>query len=364
MLKLLWADLKMILRNRQALFWSLMFPLLFTVIFGLFFGSSNSMSGTIAIVNQSQAPLAISITDGIKKQNIFNIQETQDLNHAKDDLKNNKISAVLYIPSNFTVPSPKSPPQSNAIEIFYDPGSGQVNSILSSFVNYYLTETSFKMQNAKPLFTIKQTRVGSNKPFGYFDFVLAGILGLALMNASIMGMAVGISKYKEDKILKRITTTPLPTWRFITSQVVSRLCLNAAQIALILTIGVYGFNGHINGNLLILIGLVAIGAILFQLLGFVIAAFAKGADAAQGMAQAISIPMMFLAGVFFPIDALPKWLFSIVQFLPLAPFLRMVRAVAIDAASPFTNPLNIVIVCGWIILLAGISLWKFRLSEE
>jgi ABC-2 type transport system permease protein len=179
-----------------------------------------------------------------------------------------------------------------------------------------------------------------------------------------MGMAVAITKYKEDKILKRITTTPLKSWKFIIAEVLSRLCINIVQVALILTVGIYGFHGHVYGNIFVLLPIVLLGAVLFQLIGFVIAGFAKTADAAEGMAQAIAIPMMFLGGVFFPIDALPKWLFSIIQFLPLAPLLRMIRGISIDAVSPLSNLTNMEILVGWIVVASILSVLKFRLNEE
>jgi ABC-2 type transport system permease protein len=95
-----------------------------------------------------------------------------------------------------------------------------------------------------------------------------------------------------------------------------------------------------------------------------VASATKTTDAAQGMSVAITIPMMFLAGVFFPIDSLPKWLYAIVQYLPLAPLLRMIRGVTLEAVSPFSDPMNAIIVAGWIILAFGFSVWRFRLSEE
>ena len=107
-----------------------------------------------------------------------------------------------------------------------------------------------------------------------------------------------------------------------------------------------------------------LGSILFQLIGFVIASFVKTTDAAQGAATAITIPMMFLGGVFFPIDSLPKWLFSVVQYLPIAPLLRVIRSVALDGASPFQNPTNIIIVLAWVAVVLVISSWRFRLNEE
>ena len=191
-----------------------------------------------------------------------------------------------------------------------------------------------------------------------------GLIGLALMNASIQGIAITMANYREDKILKRITTTPLPSWKFVGAEVISRLTLNLLQVSLILAIGVYGFHAHIYGNLLLLYIFALLGGLLFQSIGFMVASVAKSTDAAQGMSVAITIPMMFLAGVFFPIDTLPKWLNSIVQYLPLAPLLRMIRTIGLEAGNPFTNPLNIEIVIGWIIICLLISIWKFRLADE
>lgn len=362
MLKLFLANLKMLVRNRQALFWTLMFPLMFTLIFGLFFGRSNNMAGTIDVVNKSQTDLAKNLIKGLSEANVLNINEVSDINDAKSQVEKSKISAVVFIPEDFgNLIDPASPKN---ITVYYDPSSSQATSILSAFLDKYLIGTSFAIQNAKPIFSVTQEKIGSNRPFSYFDFIMAGILGLALMNGSIMGMAVAISKYREDKILKRITTTPLPTWKFLTSEVTARLVLNVVQVGLILSVGVYVFHGHVYGNLWVLIAVALLGAILFQLMGFVMAGFAKTADAAQGMAQAVAIPMMFLGGVFFPIDALPKWLFNIVQFLPIAPLLRMLRGISIDSLSPLSNPMNIEIILAWIVAMSLLALWKFRLSDE
>jgi ABC-2 type transport system permease protein len=362
MLKLFLADLKMLLRNRQALFWALFFPLIFTCIFGLFFGRENNFSGTIAIVNESQTQIASGLNSALIDSKLFNISPEKKIDTARDLVNKGKISAVIDIPPTFGDLTPGSDKE---VKVYYDPGSAQTLQIINNFLSQYLTQASFQIQNTQPLFTISSEKTGDNtRSFTYFDFVMAGILGLALMNSSIIGIAISISSYREDKILKRITTTPLPTWKFISMEVLSRLIVNLIQIAIILTVGIYGFNGHIYGNIFVLLGIAMIGAILFQLLGFVIATFAKNPDAAQGLAQVIAIPMMFLAGVFFPIDSLPNWLSSIVQYLPLAPLLRMMREVAIEANSPFANPANITIVASWIVLTLAFTIWRFRLSDE
>jgi len=358
MWKLFISDLKMLARNRQALFWVLFFPLMFTAIFGLFFGKNTNI-GTIAVIDKSNNQISQGLVTTLEKTDVFKIQTESDLPAAKDEIQRSIISAVVYIPKNFGSTSPIAPKQ---VEIIYDPG-GQVYSSLSGIVNQYLTSVNYQIQNSEPIFSSTLEPV-SNRTLTYFDFVLAGVLGLALMNSSVIGLGVSMAKYREDKILKRITTTPVKSWKFVLAEVFSRLVINLIQIIIILGVGKYLFDAHIYGNIFILLPVVLVGAFLFQLLGFVVASFSKTADAAQGMATAITIPMMFLAGVFFPIDSLPKWLYTFVQYLPLSPLLRIIRNVMLEGTSPFLTPKNSVIIVAWIAIALLVSIYKFKLSDE
>lgn len=373
--KLFIADLKILVRNRQALFWSLAFPLIFTVVFGLFFGSENQSLGSLMIIDNSKTELSESLSDAIKDSEVFTLKEGLSEEQAREDLKKGKLGALVIIPKQFgeivessiQVPSgtiPSQPKFNKAdIKVVYDPTSIQTNSTVVSVVDKFLSQFNLKVQGAENLYSIEEEKLG-NENLTYFDFVLTGIIGMALMNSSIIGIAVGMAKYREDKILKRVTTTPLRTWKFIVAEVVSRLIVNLFQIALILIVSTQFFNAHIVGSIFTVFIIALLGGLLFQLIGFTIASFTKTTDAAQGMSTALTIPMMFLTGIFFPIEQLPKWLVSIVELLPLAPLLRMIRTVALEAESVFAEPKNFIIVTVWIIVCFVISASRFRLSEE
>lgn len=359
MIKLFVANLKLLVRNRQSLFWSIMFPLIFTVIFGFFFGKGSINAGAVALVNQSNSQLATTIEKDMTASDLFKIQKVSDLPSARDLMKQNKVNIIVDLPANFGSMTPDDPKKINVI---LDPANNTSNSVVTGFLNQYLTATNFQIQKAQPIYQVATENTTSGA-LSYFDFVLIGLLGMALMNSSIQGLSISMARYKEDKILKRITTTPLPGWKFISAEVASRLILNFVQISLILLVGVYGFKAHVPTNLGIVFLISLFGAVLFQLIGFVIAAITKTTDAAEGAATAIAIPMMFLAGVFFPIDQLPKWLYSLVQYLPLAPLLRMLRGVALNYPTPYTTK-DILIVASWIVVMLFIAIYRFRLSEE
>ncbi|MFA6492584.1 MAG: ABC transporter permease [Patescibacteria group bacterium] len=360
MIKLFIANLKMMVRGKQALFWSLVFPLMFTVIFGFFFGSGTTSAGTVVLINNSNSQIAKSFQTTAEKSELFKIKTDVDESQAKDLLKKAQISAIVVVPENFGNMAPNSPKE---IKVIDDPANAQTNGIVIGFVNQFLTIANFQALSAQPIFSVVEEK-NNDRDLTYFDFVLMGLIGLALMNASVQGIAITMANYREDKILKRITTTPLRTWKFVMAEVLSRLVLNVFQISLILIIGIYFFHAHIYGNIGLIFLFSLLGGLLFQSIGFMVSSIAKSTDAAQGMSVAITIPMMFLAGVFFPIDQLPKWLYSIVQYLPLAPLLRMIRQIGIEAASPFTNPMNIIIVLAWIAVTLTISMLKFRLTDE
>ncbi|OQA04289.1 MAG: Inner membrane transport permease YbhR [bacterium ADurb.Bin400] len=354
------ANVIMTVRNKQALFWNLMFPLMFTFIFGMFFGGGNTKAGTIAVINHSVSETARVVETTLREGELFNIADNISAEEGRKKVERSEISAVVEIPEGFGSFSADDPKK---IKITYDPGNAATRAALVSYLDAILNQISYKAQNASPLFSVEEEKTNSRQ-FSYFDFVLVGLIGMALMNSSVQGVAITLAKYREDKILKRVTTTPLSTWKFVSAEILSRLIVNFVQVSLILLVGVHIFNAHIYGNVWLIFLLSLLGAVLFQAVGFAIASMSKTTQAAEGMSTAITIPMMFLAGVFFPIDQLPKWLGSVVQYLPLAPLLRMIRGIALEESSPLANPANLSIVLVWIAVMLAVTLYRFRMSEE
>ena len=64
-------------------------------------------------------------------------------------------------------------------------------------------------------------------------------------------------------------------------------------------------------------GFIVVGAMAFTALGYVIASFAPTEESANFIVSAVQFPMMFLSGIFFPLQGLPDWLHTVASFLPL-----------------------------------------------
>ena len=152
------------------------------------------------------------------------------------------------------------------------------------------------------------------------------------MTNSIISIAVRISTYRNQAILKRLLVTPLPIWKFFAGEITAHLVLALLQGAIILSLGVYVFGGQVHGNLAWLLLITVLGSIVFLNLGFILSAWARTPAAASGMGNALALPMMFFAGTFFSTASLPGVLPYVAEALPLTPMLEALRAVALDQA--------------------------------
>jgi ABC-2 type transport system permease protein len=195
----------------------------------------------------------------------------------------------------------------------------------------------------------------------YFDAVLLGLVGLGIMSNSIISIAVKISTYRNQSILKRMLVTPLAIWKYFAAEIVAYLILAVVQAVIILAVGVFVFGAHVPGNWLWLLVLVILGSIVFLNIGFILSAWANTPSAASGMGNAIALPMMFFAGTFFSTASLPWLLPYLAEALPLTPMISAMRAVGIDSASLWQVWPQLAVLTGWVVVtgLAAIKFFRF-----
>jgi ABC-2 type transport system permease protein len=196
----------------------------------------------------------------------------------------------------------------------------------------------------------------------YYDFLLPGLVAMGVMNFSIIGMGVAIARFRAQRILKRITATPLRPAKFLAAQVLARLALALVQAALILAVGVFLFGGEIFGNVLWIFVLATVANLVFLNLGFAVAGRASKADAAQGIGNAVALPMMFLSGVFFPTDTLPEVLQEVVRYLPLTPLIEALRKVSIEEQSITDTGPQLLLLGGWVVVSFLLANRMFRFA--
>ncbi len=368
--KLWLANIKMMLRDRQALFWSLAFPLLFLIIFGIFnFDAPSNFN--IVIIDQANNESSLELKSQILDLDIFQETPVADQTEAIELLKDGELDGIITIPESYqltafqpaaeTDVTAAANPEMIVFSVMLDE-SNQQSPVIASVLNQFLNELNLKVTQSPRLFQV-ETETVTGQDIKYLDFIMPGVLGMAIMFSSIIGIAVGITRYRERKILKRFMATPIKMQNFLIAEIGSYLFLALMQITLILGVGRIFFHIQVYGSYLSLVMVTLIGTIVFLNIGFFVAGLAKTVNTAEAMSNAITTPMMFLSGVFFSPDMLPGWVEKIVDFLPLTSLLKILRGISINAASLGDFPYQFSILGGWIIV-SFILAWKtFRVRE-
>ncbi len=383
-LKLFWANIKMIVRNKQALFWMLVFPIIFLVVFGLF--DMDSMgSSRIFIIDQADSTVSHDLIDGFKKVETFKIETTTDigkLQEERDKLKKTEVDFIIIIPESVknlntsaapeviidpvtmkpTTTMPKAPDPVE-LKVYYNEGNVANNQLVLNALDQMTMQINAKASNAPELFKLNKEPL-TNKKVRYIDFLMPGILAMSLMQSAIIGIAVSLTEAREKKILKRILATPVDRKSFIIAQVLSRMVVSFVQAAIIVVTAKLLYDVNIYGSLWAVALWSVLGTLVFLNLGFIIAAFSKTTSAAESLSQLISMPMLFLSGVFFSTDSLPKLVQYIVDYLPLTPIISALRSIIIDGETLMATSQQLWIIGAWLIGTFIVAMLTFRVARE
>ena len=352
--------MKMILRDKQALFWALAFPLLFVVVFGLFFRDVDSPQ-VVGVIDNAGDDMSRGLVRNLSEMGGLTVENRDDEEEARRQVEDGDLGHLLIIPEGLAGTVASNPPA--RLELLYDE-SNAFGGVVVGAVASFIDSANLELARA-PVRLVLDARgageSGSSGDTSYIDFLLPGLAVWGVMSFSIIGLATTIAVYREKRILIRIQSTPLKVRVFVAAQILASLLLSIVQAAIILAVGMAIFGVQIPlSQAPQLCVLILMGNLVFLNLGFIVGAFSKTVAAASGLGNAVSLPLMFLSGVFFPTDSLPTVLLFVIEYLPLAPLLEMFRSVALDSGMFWDFPTQLAIVVGWIVLSTVVSMRTFR----
>ena len=315
--RLFGASLKMVIRDRQSVFWALAFPMIFLGVFRLF--SFDSVPATSIIVSTVDAPTPPqqALIDALTDAEFLEVTTTTGLDVAAAEaaLAEEDADGVLLVTST------ADGEEARFIHGINDPiGSSFVVAGISSIVD----GVNIGLAGGAPAITYVTTNVESDETT-FFEFLGPGIIGMGLMTFATISLAGSLSRYREEGVLRRIRATPLAPWKFFASVVSAHLVVACVQVIVLALVAQALGAGVLAGGVWFV--LVAVyGTLIFLNIGVIIAGRVRGRGAVEGAANAITLPMMFLSGAFFPTDSMPAVVRNAVEILPLTHMLRALRA--------------------------------------
>jgi ABC-2 type transport system permease protein len=151
----------------------------------------------------------------------------------------------------------------------------------------------------------------------FIDFFAPGVMGLAAMMATFMLSIISFVHERSTGTLDRLLTTPVTEGEIVAGYALAFGFVALVQSTVILTAALVLFGVQVQGSvLLVLLVILALG-VGSQGMGFLLSSIARNEFQAIQFMPVILFPSILLAGVFWPLEAVPDLLRPVSYFIPL-----------------------------------------------
>lgn len=388
--RIAWKDLTELFRNRLGLVLLIVMPLFMMVMVGFIYPSNGSSVSNlpVALVNEdsgfnnSYVPSQTFVTmlQGINSQtSMMVLSNESSVSAIKDMVQRGDLEGGIVIPSNFSESILTG--QQGTVIIVTDESNPQISAEIQGVLHTVFDEMGTviaqqKVQmlnptvnatNSLPIikpYNIQTEGVVSGSP-SYFDFIAPGIMAMTVMMSVMTGLPVAISQEKEIGTMDGMMVAPINRLSIILGKTLGQTARGLIQgvIILLLAIGIFGV--AVQGSILLVFALLLLGVFSFVGLGIVITSFTKDQETAQMLMMTLMFPMMFLSGVFFPIQQMPWYMQDISKFLPLTYASQALRKVMVLGAGipQISSELIVLIVFGAVMIAIAVPVFRRMMTR-
>lgn len=195
----------------------------------------------------------------------------------------------------------------------------------------------------------------------YIDFLVPGLIGLNVLSGS-WSIAWALVSMRMRRILRLLQSMPVRGSEILLALQLARTVFLPFEVLLLVALAHFLFDFRVAGSWLSILVVVGVSSVCFTGLAVLAASRSRQFEVASGILNLISIPMVFLSGVFFSTARFPGWLKEIVAFLPLAALLEALRSLMLRGASlaSVTPQLAILLVWGVPTFLIGAIVMRWE----
>lgn len=166
------------------------------------------------------------------------------------------------------------------------------------------------------------------------QFYTGGLAAFTAVSATYTNLVNVVPIRRDDGILKRWRSTPVPPAVYLTGWILGALAIALLGVVLQLLLGVVAYDLSIEAaKIPAMIVTFVVGVSSFAALGLAVAGLVPTADTAPAVANATILPLAFISDVFIPLDDPPRWLAVIGDVFPLKPFVNAFQ----NTLNPFVE---------------------------
>jgi ABC-2 type transport system permease protein len=190
--------------------------------------------------------------------------------------------------------------------------------------------------------------------------LVAGLICINTMSGALFGTGVIIVSAREQGILRRYKVAPVALYKITLGLCLSRLISITLTTIVIVVLARLLYDILLPENFLALAAIYIVGTVMFCSIAFAVAALSRSVAQANGLAQVLFMPMMFLSGATMPYEFLPGWMQKAGWLLPSTYYVSSLKGVMISGATFMDNIADIAFMAVFTIFSIALSTRFFR----
>jgi len=337
-------------RDRTALFFTVLFPLMFLVLFGGVFANQSAPRPHVLEVGRVQ------VLDAVPGQAHASLHRALRLTHARG-----RHDAMEKVRAGDAAAAVEQ--RGDTVVVHYSAAdqveAASVRGVLGSIVS----QANIAVTGQAPRFTLHTRRV-EDQSLDAIQFVTPGLLGWAIATGATFGAALTLVSWRQKKILRRLRLSPVRTPTVVSARVGVSIGVALVQTAIFLGVALAPYFGlQLTASWWMSIPLVVCGTLAFLSIGLLVGAFAKTPEAASAVANLVVLPMAFLSGTFFPLDNAPGWLQGLSKVFPLQHLVEAMKDVMVRGQAPSSALPAMGLLLAFALVLALVATRLFRWDD-
>ncbi|MBL8232470.1 MAG: amidohydrolase family protein [Bryobacterales bacterium] len=199
---------------------------------------------------------------------------------------------------------------------------------------------------------------------GAISQVITMVLIIGVLGSGFFGAGMRAVQERELNILRRFKVAPITPSPILVASLVTGWISYIPSVLMVLLIARFYYGMPWPENWISLLLFQSLGLIAFRSVGLIIASVVNSMQESQIIIQLLYLPMLFLSGATFPIDALPGWLQIVAQYLPASYLYTGLQGILVQKDTLLQHTVPVLALLTTMAVATFISIKLFRWEKD
>jgi ABC-2 type transport system permease protein len=339
-------------------------PVVAMCVFGLAF-SGDVKDVNVEVVNLDNASISVSqaIISNFDDE-VLKIHYAADVEEGVRRVKDGDSYAVIVFPEGFTeslIMKRQDPdyPGDTTIRVREDRSNVNVANAITKSISEAVLKTAQEAGQDLPMKVDAEDAI-YGKGAKFMDVFVPGIMAFVVFLLTTMLTLISFVGERTSGNLERLQSTPLRESELVVGYAIAFSIIGMLQTVVLLIIGVVAFHIMIVGNIVLAFAVIALLAIVSLSLGILLSSLAKREAQAIQFFPLIILPTFLLAGIFWPLEAIPSWLRPVSYIIPPSYAVDAIRSVMLRGWGIGGIWIDIVALCGFAAAFLAVAVLSLK----